>query len=92
MATAGTWREHPFVRGAKYRVIKDCAYLNFRFIAGSIVEFDSSGYERYDSTSLFRFYQKRSILGKREELIWSLNDDEPDSKIRDYFAGPLENK
>ena len=85
MATEGTWRPHSFVTGTKYKVIKNYTYRNSKFIAGTIVEFDCSGYERYDCTSLFRFYFKKSLFHKRIELVWNLHDNEPDSKISEYF-------
>ena len=85
MASEGTWREHPFLSGTKYRVKKDFSYLETRAVAGSIVIYDSCGYERYDNMSLFRFYEKSSTFSKRKELIWPLHDDEADSKFDEYF-------
>jgi hypothetical protein len=55
LATAGTWREHPFVPGQRYTVLKDCSYLGHDALAGAIIEYVDAGYERYDGTSLFRF-------------------------------------
>ena len=84
MATAGTWRKHPFVPGQRYKVLRDCSYLAHHASAGAVVEYVDAGYERYDSTSLFRFVDPLTALGPKE-LIWSLHDDEPDSKVSEYF-------
>lgn len=85
MATDGTWRDHPFISGTKYRIMKNFSYLNTHASVGAIVIYDCSGYERYDCTSLFRFYEKPSFFGKRKELIWPIHDDEPNSKFNEYF-------
>lgn len=85
MATEGGWREGLFEKGARYQVLKNWSQRGSVFNKGSIVEFESSGYERYDSESLFRFYEKSGLVLKKKELIWSIHDDEPDSKINEYF-------
>jgi hypothetical protein len=65
--------------------MKNYFYLDSRFGAGAVVVYDSCGYERYDSCSLFRFYAKGPFTQKANELIWNLPEDEPDSKINEYF-------
>ena len=72
--------------GEQYRVLKDYAYFGSTFTAGSTVEFDSAAYERYDSTSLFRFYPAARSPADKNPLIWDLHDDEPATKITEYFA------
>ena len=85
MATEGGWREGLFKKGAKYQVLKNWSQRGSAFKEGSIVEFESSGYEKYDCESLFRFYEQSGMLAKKNELIWFIHDDEPDSKINEHF-------
>ena len=73
MATAGSWRDEIFEQGAKYLVVKDYEFCGSIFSVGLVVEYESCGYERYDNTSLYRFY---STASERKELIWRLHDDE----------------
>lgn len=86
MATEGTWRPHSFVPGKRYRVLKSYVYLRSKFTKGEVLEFDTSGYERYDNTSLFRFYPVGSHKDPSGGLIWNLHDDEPDEKVAEYFS------
>ena len=85
MASEGGWREELFKKGTKYQVLKNWSQRGSTFKEGSIVKFESSGYERYDGESLFRFYEKSGLLSKKKELTWIIHDDEPDSKISEYF-------
>ena len=85
MATAGSWREHLFHPGTRYRVLKDWSFFGSTFVVGSTLEYESCGYERHDNETLFRFYplsDKSAGVG----LIWRLRDDEPESRAREYFA------
>jgi hypothetical protein len=86
MASEGGWRGSLFEKGAKYQVLKNWSARGSTFKQGAIVEFDSSGYERYDSESLFRFYEKSGVLSRKQELIWFIRDDEPVSKVNEYFV------
>jgi hypothetical protein len=86
VATEGTWRPHSFVPGRRYKVVKDCKYFGSQFKAGDILEFDTSGYERYDCTSLFRFYPVGARKDPSGGLVWNLHDNEPDEKIAEFFS------
>ena len=82
MTSAGSWRDKLFETGTRYRVLKDYEFFGSSFKAGLVVEYESCGYERYDSTSLYRFYSEDP---GREVLVWRLHDDEPEAKANEYF-------
>ncbi len=86
MAVAGGWREHLFEPGKKYRVLKSYAFFGNNLNVGEKLEFESAGYERYDNMSLFRFYTlPKKLFGKPNTVVWHLHDDEPESKVNEYF-------
>jgi len=81
MATEGGWRENLFQKNQQYRVLKNWSQQGSTFLVNTTVVYDSCGYERYDGQSMFRFYNK-----EKEELIWKIHDEEPDSKAKEYFS------
>ena len=85
MATAGSWRSGLFVAGQEYRVLKPWSGAGSALWAGSILCYDSCAYERYDSESLFRFSHASGPAGEKEDLIWRLRDNEPESMAQEYF-------
>ena len=87
MATAGSWRSHLFEPGASYKVLKEWALYGSSFKAGEIVKYESCGYERYDSASLFRFVPLDTSRGNQ---VWKLHDDEAELLANEYFERVVE--
>ncbi len=83
MAQKGTWRENILIPGKRYRILKDWSFWGSYFKTGSIVKYESSGYERYDSETLYRFYEENET---KTELIWRLRDDAPENIAKEYFC------
>jgi hypothetical protein len=63
-------------------VLKEWALCGSTFKAGEIVKYESCGYERYDSTSLFRFMP---LDASRGHQVWTLHDDEAELTAHEYF-------
>jgi hypothetical protein len=59
--------------------------LGSTFHAGVEVKYEYCGYERYDNESLFVFTERTGFFRRKKQLIWRIRDEEPDSKVREYF-------
>jgi len=79
-----TWRQHNFVPGRKYRVLKNMWTGTSQFLSGEIIEFVKATYSRYDGSTAFIF--KAPDTGTMK--TWLLVDAELDSS--DQLFGNVE--
>jgi hypothetical protein len=77
-----TWRPTPFKTRQLYRTLKAFNSLRDSFQSGEVLEFVSSSYSRYDSSTGFVFKDN----GSGELRIFDLHDEEPDSLCNEYFT------
>lgn len=84
MATAGSWRAGLFKPGVRYEVLKECSFPGDYFTKGEILTYESCGYERYDSETLYRFVREGASQ-KNASPVWHLRDDQPDTLVNECF-------
>jgi hypothetical protein len=68
----GTSRGNPFIRGHRYRVLREAPSYTGYLTVGEIVEYFGSYYGIYDGASVYAF-----IDDQGRERTWMLYDDEP---------------
>jgi hypothetical protein len=67
------WRPCPFEVGRVYSVLKSFKSLSFEFTLGQRFTFESEGYNRYDSTTIYNFRSEKDA----QIYQWWLHDDVP---------------
>ena len=78
---SGTWRSSPFVRGRRYRVLKEAPSHDGRLTAGELLEYFGAYVGIYDGVSVYAFTNE---LG--QERTWVVHDDEPLESWSIFFA------
>jgi len=78
-----TWRKHPFKEGCIYKAKESFTgfFKGGQFVAGQNYLFESAGYSRYDSSTVFTFQEQ----GSSEPTYWWWHDDHPDTQCQERF-------
>src|SRR6185503_5409752 len=76
----GTWRGSPFVKGRRYRVLREAPSYAGTLSAGEVVEYFGAYYGIYDGVSVYAFTNDQA-----QERTWMLHDDEPLERWSDVF-------
>ena len=72
-----TWRKHRFTQGKSYKLLKSVRSQTSEFEEGERVQFESTAYSPYDSSTAFVF----KACSGGELKTWFLHDDDPDESI-----------
>jgi hypothetical protein len=75
------WRECPFRRGAKYRVLKTFTPMRGAFGTGELLTFDTDTYSRYDGMTGYFFHDTAGI-GR----VWDVRDEDDIDRWKNIFV------
>ena len=77
----GTWRGSPFVRGRRYRVLKEAPSYHGHLIVGEELEYFGAYVGIHDGVSVYAFTN-----GEGQERTWVLGDEQPLESWIEVFA------